>query len=282
MGAQIVKEAATKTVDVAGDGTTTAVVLAQAIIHEGIKNVTAGANPMEIRTGIEKGAAALVESLKKAAKQVKGQEDIEKVATISANGDKEIGSILGSIMGKVGLEGVVTVEEGKTFGLVENYVEGMQFDKGYISPYFAAKSEDLKAEIEDVNILITDKKISAVKDLMPILEKMAQAGKRNVAIIAEDVDGEALSTLVLNYLKGNLNVVAIKAPAFGDRRKAMLQDIAILTDGEVITEETWFDSGNSGTQSARYCRQDYCLLRITLQSLVVQVAIRLLQSVLRR
>lgn len=237
VGAQIVKEAATKTVDIAGDGTTTAVVLAQAIIQSGMKNVTAGANPMEIRSGIEKGVAKLVETLKASAKQVKGKDDIEKVATISANGDKEIGQVLASIMDKVGREGVVTVEEGRTFGLVEKYVEGMQFDKGYISPYFAAKSEDLKAEIDDVSIIITDKKISAVKDLMPVLEQLASQGKRNVAIIAEDVDGEALSTLVLNYLKGNLNVVAVKAPAFGDRRKAMLQDIAILTGGDVITEE---------------------------------------------
>jgi chaperonin GroEL len=237
LGAQIVKESATKTVDVAGDGTTTAVVLAQAIIHGGLKNVTAGANPMEIRTGIEKGVVAVVEALKASAKQIKGKSDIEQVATLSANGDKEIGEVLASIMDKVGREGVVTVEEGRTFGLVERYVEGMQFDKGYISPYFAAKSEDLRAEIENVAIVITDKKISAVKDLMPLLEKVAATGNRNVAIIAEDVDGEALSTLILNYLKGTLNIVAVKAPAFGDRRKAMLQDIAILTGGNVITEE---------------------------------------------
>jgi chaperonin GroEL len=237
VGAQIVREAATKTVDIAGDGTTTAVVLTQAIIHAGIKNVAAGANPMEIRTGIEKGVRAVVEALKKAAKQVKGKDDYEKVATISSNGDKEIGSILASILDKVGGDGVVTVEEGRTLGLEEKYVEGMQFDKGYISPYFAAKSDNLKAEIEDVSILITDKKISAVKDLMPLLEKLASTGRRNIAIIAEDVDSEALSTLVLNYLKGTLNVVAVKAPAFGDRRKAMLQDIAVLTGGSVITEE---------------------------------------------
>ncbi|MCA9379252.1 chaperonin GroEL [Candidatus Dojkabacteria bacterium] len=237
MGAKIVMEAASKTVDTVGDGTTTAVVIAQAIIHEGLKNVTAGANPMEIRTGIEKGVAAVIAKLNKSKKEVKGKEDITKVATISANGDTEIGEILGNIIDKVGKEGVVTVEEGKTLGLEEKYVEGMQFDKGYISPYFAAKSEDLKAEIENPVILITDKKISAVKDFMPILEKVAASGKRDVAIIAEDVDGEALSTLILNYLKGTLNVVAVKAPAFGDRRKAMLQDIAILTGGSVITEE---------------------------------------------
>jgi len=236
-GAQMIKEAATKTVDIAGDGTTTAIVLAQSMIHEGVKNVTAGANPMEIRTGIEKGVVAVVAYLKKSATPVKGKSDIVKVATISANGDTEIGEILGSVMDKVGGQGVVTVEEGRTLGLVERYVEGMQFDKGYISPYFAAKSENLTAEIADVSILITDKKISAVKDIVAVLEKLAASGKRNVAIIAEDVDSEALSTLILNYLKGTLNVVAIKAPAFGDRRKAMLQDIAILTGGEVITEE---------------------------------------------
>lgn len=236
-GAQIIKEAATKTVDGAGDGTTTAIVLAQALIQEGVKNVTAGANPMEIRTGIEKGVAAVVAQLHESAQKVKGKEDIVKVATISANGDTEIGEILGSVMDKVGGSGVVTVEEGRTLGLVERYVEGMQFDKGYISPYFAAKSENLTAEIADVSLLITDKKISAVKDMVPVLEKLAASGKRNVAIIAEDVDGEALSTLILNYLKGTLNVVAVKAPAFGDRRKAMLQDIAILTGGTVITEE---------------------------------------------
>lgn len=238
MGAKMVMEAASKTVEFAGDGTTTAVVLAQGIVHAGLKNIVAGANPMEIRVGIEKGVNAVVESLMKSAVKIgNSREDINKVATISANGDTEIGEMLSSIIAKVGNEGVVTVEEGKTFGLVEKYVEGMQFDKGYISPYFAAKSEDLKAVIEDVSIIITDKKISAVKDLMPLLEKIASTGKRNIAIIAEDVDGEALSTLILNYLKGTLNIVAVKAPAFGDRRKAMLQDIAILTGGNVITEE---------------------------------------------
>lgn len=237
MGAKIVMEAATKTVDLVGDGTTTAVVLAQAMIHDGLKNVTAGANPMEIRTGIEKGVNAVVAALTKSAVKVKGKDDITKVATISANGDTEIGEILGNIIDKVGNEGVVTVEEGKTLGLIEKYVEGMQFDKGYISPYFAAKSDALTVEIENPYIIITEKKISAVKDLVPILEKIAATGKRDVAILAEDVDGEALSTLILNYLKGTLNVVAVKAPAFGDRRKAMLQDIATLTGGSVITEE---------------------------------------------
>ncbi len=237
IGAKLVMEAASKTNDVAGDGTTTAVVLAQAMIQTGLKNVTAGANPMEIRSGIEKGVSVIVEALSKQATQISGKEDIRKVATISANGDTEIGDTLASIIDKVGNEGVVTVEEGKTFGLQEKYVEGMQFDKGYISPYFAAKSEDLKAVIENPYILITDKKISAVKDLVAILEKVAATGRRDIAIIAEDVDGEALSTLVLNYLKGTLNIVAVKAPAFGDRRKAMLQDIATLTGGNIITEE---------------------------------------------
>lgn len=237
MGAKIVMEAASKTVDIVGDGTTTAVVLAQAIVGEGLKNVAAGANPMEMRTGIEKGVKAIVAELVKSAKKIKGKEDVTKAATLSANGDTEIGNILGEIIDQVGRDGVITVEEGKTFGLIKKYVEGMQFDKGYISPYFAAKSEALKAEIENPYLIVTDKKISAVKDLIPLLEKMAAAGKRDVAIIAEDIDGEALSTLILNYLKGNLNVVAVKAPAFGDRRKAMLQDIAILTGGNVITEE---------------------------------------------
>ncbi len=238
MGAKLMMEAATKTVDTAGDGTTTSVVLAQAIINAGLKNVVAGANPMEIRTGIEKGVQAVVASLVEARETIKDkEEDIKKVATISANGDEEIGSVLASIIAKVGREGVVTVEEGRTFGLVEKYVEGMQFDKGYVSPYFAAKSEDLKVTIEDPHIIITDSKISAVKDLIPVLEKIASTGKRNVVIVAEDVEGEALSTLILNYLKGTLNVVAVKAPGFGDRRKAMLQDIAILTGGTVITAE---------------------------------------------
>lgn len=236
VGAQLVKEAATKTVDTAGDGTTTAVVLAQAIIREGMKNITAGANPMEIRTGIEKGVDSVIEALKKMAKPIKGKKDIKSVATISANGDEEIGEILSNVMDKVGKDGVITVEEGQTFGLVERYVEGMQFDKGYISPYFIT-GEDQKAEIEDPYILITDQKISAVKDMLPVIEKIAQGGKKNIVIIAEDVEGEALATLVVNKLKGILNVVAVKAPGFGDRRKEMLKDIATLTGGQVISEE---------------------------------------------
>jgi len=236
-GAQIVKEAATRTVDKAGDGTTTAVVLTQAIITQGFKNIAAGANPMEIRTGIEKGVKAVVEELKLMSKPVKGKEEIRKVAVVSANGDEEIGEILSSVMDKVGKEGVVTVEEGQTFGLVEKYVEGMQFDKGYISPYFVTNGENLTAEIRNPYILITDGKISAVKDMLPVIEKIAQSGRKDIVIIAEDVEGEALATLIVNKLKGILNVVAIKAPAFGDRRKEMLKDIAILTGGAVISEE---------------------------------------------
>ena len=236
-GAQIVKEAATRTVDKAGDGTTTAVVLAQEIINQGFRNIAAGANPMEIRTGIEKGVSAVVEQLKTMAKPVKGKEEIRKVAVVSANGDEEIGDILASVMDKVGKEGVVTVEEGQTFGLVEKYVEGMQFDKGYISPYFVTNGEDLTAEVRNPYLLITDAKISAVKDMLPLVEKIAQTGKKDIVIIAEEVEGEALATLVVNKLKGILNVVAVKAPAFCGRRKEMLKDIAVLTGGSVISEE---------------------------------------------
>ncbi len=237
VGAQLMKDAASETVDEAGDGTTTAVVLAQAIVTEGLKNVAAGSNPMEIRNGIEKGVKAVVETLKKNATEIKGKEDIKKVATISANGDTEIGERLANIMDKVGKDGVITVEEGQTFGLVEKYVEGMQFDKGYDSPYFVTDPDSLEAIIEEPYILITDTKISAVKDLLPVIEKCVQAGKKDLVIIAEEVEGEALATLVVNKLKGILNVVSVKAPAFGDRRKEMLEDIAVLTGGTVISED---------------------------------------------
>jgi chaperonin GroEL len=239
LGAKIVVEAATKAADVAGDGTTTAVVLTQAIISEGFKNVTAGANPMAIRIGIEKGVEAVAKYLREEGKknQVKGKEDYKRVATISANGDTEIGDILANIIEKVGGTGVVTVEDGNTFGLVEKYVEGMQFDKGYISPYFAAGTEDQTVIINNPSILITDKKISMAKELFEALEKIVAAGTRDVVIIAEDVDGDALANLIINKLKGHLNVVAVKAPAFGDRRKAMLEDIAILTGGTLVTED---------------------------------------------
>ena len=237
IGAKIVIEAASKTVDVAGDGTTTAVVLTQAIVTEGFKNVTAGANPMEIRTGIEKGVAAIIEKLKKSAKQIKGKEDYESVATNSANGDKEVGKIIASILEKVGKGGVVTVEDGQTFGVTEKFVEGMQFDKGYLSPYFAVNSEDQTVVINKPSILITDKKISSAKELFGALEKVVTTGTRDIVIIAEDVDGDALANLIINKLKGTINVVAVKAPAFGDRRKAMLEDIAILTGGNVLTDD---------------------------------------------
>lgn len=237
IGAKILIEAASKTVDAAGDGTTTAVVLAQSLISEGFKNVAAGANPMEIKSGIEKGLKAVIEDLKDSAVSVKGKVDYERVATISANGDKEIGSILANIIDKVGSNGVVTVEDGQSFGLVERYVEGMQFDKGYVSPYFAVNTEDQTVVINKPAILITDKKISVAKELFEALEKIVVAGTRDVVIIAEDVDGDALANLIINKLKGHLNVVAVKAPAFGDRRKAMLEDIAILTGGTLITDE---------------------------------------------
>lgn len=237
IGAKILIEAASKTVDAAGDGTTTAVVLAQSIISEGFKNVAAGANPMELKAGIEKGLKTVIEQLKSQAVPVKGKVDYERVATISANGDKEIGSILANIIDKVGSNGVVTVEDGQSFGLVERYVEGMQFDKGYVSPYFAVNSEDQTVVISKPAILITDKKVSVAKELFEALEKIVVSGVRDVVIIAEDVDGDALANLIINKLKGHLNVVAVKAPAFGDRRKAMLEDIAILTGGTLITDD---------------------------------------------
>jgi len=237
IGAQAVKEAATKTVERVGDGTTTAVVLAQAIIKHAFKNIASGANPMEISIGLEKGYQAIVAELQKLAKPVKGQDEIKKVAMVSANNDEEIGEIIAGVMDKVGKEGVVTVEEGQTFGIVEKYVEGMQFDKGFISPYFVTNTEALTAEIKDPYIIITDGKISAVKDMLPVIEKIAQSGKKDIVIIADDVEGEALATLIVNKLKGILNVVPVKAPAFGDRRKEMLKDIAVLTGGALISEE---------------------------------------------
>ncbi len=236
MGAQLLKEAATKTNDIAGDGTTTATVLAQIIVHEGLKNVAAGANPMLIKHGIEKGVEAVVEYLKDMAVEVNKKDQIAQVATISAQ-DPEIGNLIAEVMDKVGKDGVITVEESKSLNFETEYVEGMEFDRGYISPYFITNPERMEAEIKDPYILIHDKKISAAADIIPLLERLVQRGKRDLVIIAEDVDGEALATLVLNKLRGMLNVLAVKAPGFGDRRKAMLQDIAILTGGQVITEE---------------------------------------------
>jgi chaperonin GroEL len=235
MGAQLLKEVATKTDDVAGDGTTTAVVLGQAMITEGIRNVTAGANPMQIRLGIEKAVATVVEEIKQHARPIDSREQIAAIAAISA-ADPEVGEIIAEVMDKVGKDGVVTVEEGQSLGLEKEYTEGMQFDRGYISPYFVTNPDRMEAVLENPLILITDKKISSVPDMLPALEKAVQQGKPTL-IIAEDVDGEALATLVVNKLRGTVQVLAVKAPGFGDRRKEMLRDIAILTGGTVISEE---------------------------------------------
>jgi chaperonin GroEL len=236
MGAQMVKEVATKTSDLAGDGTTTATVLAQAIYREGLKSVTAGANPMALKRGIENAVETVVAELKKISVPTSGRKDIKQVATISANGDAEIGDKIADAMDKVGKDGVITVEEAKSLETTLETVDGMQFDRGYLSPYFITDPEKMECTIEDAYILIYDKKISTMKDLLPVLEKVAQSG-RPLLIVAEDVEGEALATLVVNKLRGTLKVCAVKAPGFGDRRKEMLRDIAILTGGQVISEE---------------------------------------------
>jgi len=236
MGAQLLKEAATKTNDIAGDGTTTATVLAQNIVNEGLKNVVAGANPMLLKRGIEAGTEALSKKIAEMAVSIDSTDEIASVAAISAQ-DAEIGRLIAEVMDKVGKDGVITVEESQSLEFEQEYVDGMQFDRGYISPYFITDSDAMEAVIEDAYVLIHDKKISSAQDLVPILEKLIQSGKRNLVIIAEDIDGEALATLVLNKLRGTLNALAVKAPGFGDRRKAMLQDIAVLTGGQVITEE---------------------------------------------
>ena len=236
MGAQLFKEAAIKTNDIAGDGTTTATVLAQHMVHEGLKNVAAGANPMLLKLGLEAGTAALAAKIKEMAVSIDSVEDIASVASISAQ-DPAIGALIAEVMDKVGKDGVITVEESRGLEFETEYVEGMQFDRGYISPYFVTDADTMEAIIADAYILIHDKKISSAQDIVPILEKLMQIGKKNLVIIAEDIDGEALATLVLNKLRGMINAVAIKAPGFGDRRKAMLQDIAVLTGGQVITEE---------------------------------------------
>ncbi len=236
MGAQLLKEAATKTNDIAGDGTTTSTVLAHAIVTEGMKNMAAGANPMLLKLGIESAARTVAEEISRIAIEVTTREEIGNVASISAQ-DRSIGELIADVMDKVGKDGVITVEESKGLEFETEYVEGMQFDRGYLSPYFVTDPEAMEANIEDPYILIHDKKISAAQDIVPILEKLVQMGKRELVIIAEDIDGEALATLVLNKLRGMLNVLAVKAPGFGDRRKAMLQDIAILTGGTVVTEE---------------------------------------------
>jgi chaperonin GroEL len=244
MGAQMVKEVATKTSDVAGDGTTTATILAQAIFGEGLKNVTAGTNPMGIRRGIDKAVGVVVEQLKSFSMETKGKKEIAQVGTISANNDLEVGSLIADAMEKVGKDGVITVEEAKGLETTLETVEGMQFDRGYLSPYFVTDPERMEAILEDAIILIHDKKISSMKDLLPVLEKVAQTGKP-LLIIAEDIEGEALATLVVNKLRGTLKVCAVKAPGFGDRRKAMLQDIAVLTGGQVISEEVGFKLENA-------------------------------------
>src|SRR5213596_2293419 len=236
MGAQMVKEVATKTSDLAGDGTTTATVLAQAIYREGLKSVTAGANPMALKRGIENAVETVVAELKKISVPTSGRKDIKQVATISANGDAEIGDKIADAMDKVGKDGVITVEEAKSLETTLETVDGMQFDRGYLSPYFITDPEKMECTIEDAYILIYDKKVSTMKDLLPVLEKVAQSG-RPMLIVAEDVEGEALATLVVNKLRGTLKVCAVKAPGFGDRRKEMLTDIAILTGGQVISEE---------------------------------------------
>jgi chaperonin GroEL len=246
MGAQLAKEVATKTNDVAGDGTTTATVLAQAMVHRGMRNVAAGANPMALKRGIEKAVVAAVDAIKDQAKDVGSREDISNVAAISA-ADPAIGDVLAEALDKVGKDGVVTVEESNTFGMELEFVEGMQFDKGYISPYFVTDQERMEAALEEPSIAIVNKKIGNVQELLPLLEKVLQAG-RPLLVVAEDVEGEALATLVVNKIRGTFNVVAVKAPGFGDRRKAMLQDIAILTGSEVISEEVGLKLENVGLE----------------------------------
>ncbi|MBK6876426.1 MAG: chaperonin GroEL [Ignavibacteria bacterium] len=244
MGAQMVKEVASKTSDVAGDGTTTATVLAQAIYREGLKHVTSGANPMDLKRGIDKAVETLVKGLKDLSSPIKENKEIAQVGSISANNDKYIGDLIAEAMDKVGKDGVITVEEAKGTETTVDVVEGMQFDRGYLSPYFVTDAESMEAELEDPYILIHDKKISTMKDLLPILEKAVQSG-RGMLILAEDVEGEALATLVVNKLRGTLKVVAVKAPGFGDRRKAMLEDIAVLTKGTVISEEQGYKLENA-------------------------------------
>ncbi len=244
MGAQMVREVASKTSDVAGDGTTTATVLAQAIYREGLKNVTAGANPMDLKRGIDLAVGKVIEHLKSVSKEVEGRNEIAQVGSISANNDKTIGDLIADAMEKVGKDGVITVEESKSADTVLEVVEGMQFDRGYISPYFVTDTESMEAVLEDPFILIHDKKISAMKDLLPVLEKVAQQGK-SMLIISEDLEGEALATLVVNKIRGTLKVAAVKAPGFGDRRKAMLEDIAVLTNGTVISEEQGYKLENA-------------------------------------
>ncbi|MBE3552614.1 MAG: chaperonin GroEL [Kyrpidia tusciae] len=263
MGAQLVKEVATKTNDVAGDGTTTATVLAQAIIQEGLKNVTAGANPMALKRGIEKAVKAAVDEIARVAKPIEGRESIAQVAAISA-GDEEIGALIADAMEKVGKDGVITVEESKGFGTELEIVEGMQFDRGYISPYMITDTDKMEAVLEEPYLLITDKKVSNIQEILPVLERVVQSG-RPLLLIAEDVEGEALATLVVNKLRGTFTAVAVKAPGFGDRRKAMLQDIAILTGGQVISEELGLELKNTSLQQLGRARQ----VRVTKENTII-------------
>ena len=254
MGAQMVKEVASKTNDLAGDGTTTATVLAQAIVKEGLKNVAAGANPMDLKRGIDKAVTSIITDLEKQAKKVgNSSEKIQQIASVSANNDNTIGELIALAFGKVGKEGVITVEEAKGMDTYVDVVEGMQFDRGYLSPYFVTDADKMIADLENPYILLFDKKISNLQEVLPILEPVAQSG-RPLLIIAEDVDGQALATLVVNKLRGGLKIAAVKAPGFGDRRKAMLEDIAILTGGTVISEERGFSLENADLTMLRNCR----------------------------
>ena len=255
MGAQMIKEVASKTSDIAGDGTTTATVLAQSIFREGLKNVTAGANPMGLKRGIDAAVDAVVEELKKLSKSTKDKKEIAQVATIAANNDKTIGNLIAEAMEKVGKDGVITVEESKSAETVLDVVEGMQFDRGYLSPYFATDAERMECVLEDALILIHEKKISVMKDMLPLLEQVARSGKPFL-VIAEDVEGEALATLVVNKLRGTLHCAAVKAPGFGDRRKAMLEDIAILTGGKAITEDLGIKLENIKLEESRQGQED--------------------------
>ena len=247
MGAQLVREVASKTSDIAGDGTTTATVLAEAIYREGLKNVTAGANPTSLQRGITKAVAAITDEIAKISKKVKDSSEIAQVATVSANWDSTIGQIIADAMDKVGKDGTITVEEAKSIETTLDVVEGMQFDKGYLSPYFVTNTESLEVSFDNAYILIHEKKISSLKDLLPLLEKIAKSGKPFL-IIAEDVEGEALATLVVNKLRGTLQVAAVKAPGFGDRRKAMLEDIAVLTGGKLLSEDLGIKLENVGLE----------------------------------
>jgi len=254
MGAEIIKEVASKTNEAAGDGTTTATILAQAMISEGLKLVSAGVSPVEIREAIEKKVSSMVAKLKQMSKTISTKEEIAQVASISAN-DKEIGQIIAEAMEAVGKDGVITVEEGQHFGVEKEVVEGMEFDKGYISPYMITNPDKMQAEFEDPYILITDKKISALADILPLLEKLAQSGKKDLVIVAEEIEGEALATFVVNKLRGTFNVLGVKAPGFGDRRKAMLEDIAVLTGGHLISEEVGLKLENAGVSDLGQARK---------------------------